>query len=246
MFAIPVEGGVATATASTDGGDYTIIDKPEGLNLVPGAWAPDNSEVVLDGCGSTGAAHYLWVVGGAAGPIESSECETRVRLPEGRHELALTVSDSGGRRYRADPSRSATCLVGLGDSFSAGSGDSRSGLVAADYDQAHCTRSGRSGQARAALEMERRDPKTSVTFITSPARARADFGLLGAQRPTAAASQLSRSRRAGRGLRLLHDQGNDAPSRDHRAAIGSPTRPRISQARQTHGYAAPPLSCAGV
>ena len=45
-------------------------------------------------------------------------------------------------------------VVGLGDSFSAGSGDSRSGLVSIDYDQARCTRSGRSGQARAALEME--------------------------------------------------------------------------------------------
>jgi len=138
-------------------------------------------EVVLDGCESEGATRYAWSVDG--GPaVESSECETRAYLPEGRHELALTVRDSSGGSDTTQLSVEVQDLivVGLGDSFSAGSGDSRSGLVAADYDQAHCTRSGRSGQARAALEMERRDPKTSVTFIhLACGGARADFGLLG-------------------------------------------------------------------
>jgi lysophospholipase L1-like esterase len=104
-------------------------------------------------------------------------------LAEGRHELALTVHDGGGSSDTTPLAVEVRDLivVGLGDSFSAGSGDSRSGLVAADYDQARCTRSGRSGQARAALEMERRDPKTSVTFIhLACGGARADSGLLGA------------------------------------------------------------------
>jgi hypothetical protein len=138
-------------------------------------------ELVLDGCGSAGATRYRWAVGGAA-PIESSECETRVRLPEGRYEVSLTATDSSGGSGTATFTAEVRDLivVGLGDSFSAGSGDSRSGLVAADYDQARCTRSGRSGQARAALELERRDPKTSVTFIhLACGGARADFGLLG-------------------------------------------------------------------
>ncbi len=137
-------------------------------------------EVVLDGCGSLGAARYLWFVDG--GPaMGSSDCESRVRLAEGSHSVALTVRDSGG----ASDSTGLTAevrdliVVGLGDSFSAGSGASRSGLLAADYDQARCTRSGRAGQARAALEMEHRDPKTSVTFIhLACGGARADFGLL--------------------------------------------------------------------
>lgn len=138
-------------------------------------------EVVLDGCGSEGAAHYVWSVDGDPAS-ESSECETRAFLPEGRHELALTVRNGGGSSDTARRTIEVRDLVvvGLGDSFSAGSGDSRSGLVAADYDQARCTRSGRSGQARAALEMEQRDPKTSVTFIhLACGGARADFGLLG-------------------------------------------------------------------
>jgi hypothetical protein len=136
--------------------------------------------VVLDACSSEGAARYLWSVDG--GPeLESSECETRVELAEGPHALVLTVqaADGGSDTARLDAEVRDLIVVGLGDSFSAGSGDSRSGLVAADYDQAHCTRSGRSGQARAALEMERRDPKTSVTFIhLACGGAQADPGLL--------------------------------------------------------------------
>jgi len=125
---------------------------------------------------------YAWFVDDAR-PVETDACEARVRLPEGPHEIALTVRDASGGSDTAQVSIEVRDLVvvGLGDSFSAGSGDSRSGLVAADYDQVHCTRSGRSGQARAALEMERRDPKTSVTFIhLACGGARADAGLLGA------------------------------------------------------------------
>jgi lysophospholipase L1-like esterase len=144
---------------------------------------PDDGryEVVLDGCRSEGAVRYVWFVDGGRA-IESSECETRVRLPEGAHQLALTVRDSGGGSNTAQLAAEVHDLivVGLGDSYSAGSGDSRSGLVAADYDQARCTRSGRAGQARAALAMERRDPKSSVTFIhLACGGARADLGLLG-------------------------------------------------------------------
>src|SRR5688572_6217390 len=52
-------------------------------------------EVVLEGCDSTGAVSYRWVVGGAT-PIESSECDTRVRLPEGRYDVAFTATDGSG------------------------------------------------------------------------------------------------------------------------------------------------------
>jgi hypothetical protein len=114
-------------------------------------------------------------------PIRSDECETRVGLSEGPHAVALTAhaADGGNDTVQLSFEVRDLIVVGLGDSFSAGSGDSRSGLVAADYDQVHCTRSGRSGQARAALEMEQRDPKTSVTFIhLACGGARADMGLL--------------------------------------------------------------------
>jgi hypothetical protein len=73
-------------------------------------------------------------------------------------------------------------VVGLGDSFSAGSGNSRQGLISLDYDNVRCTRSGRSGQAAAALALEQSDPKTSVTFIhLACGGARADPGMLRAR-----------------------------------------------------------------
>lgn len=179
--------GVGDADTPGPDGIVDDYDNAQG-RLIPGVNGnistkfPEDGryEVVLDGCASQGATRYVWFVDGGAA-IESSECETRVRLAEGPHQLALTARDSGGGSDTAQITAEVRDLivVGLGDSFSAGSGDSRSGLVAADYDQAHCTRSGRSGQARAALEMERRDPKTSVTFVhLACGGARADKGLL--------------------------------------------------------------------
>jgi hypothetical protein len=177
--------------ADTPGPDGVVDDYDNAQGpLVPGINGnistkfPEDGryEVLLDGCASTGAARYLWFVDGAA-PVETSDCEARVRLAEGPHRVALTVRDaSGGSDTRSDEIEVRDLIVvGLGDSFSAGSGDSRSGLVAADYDQVRCTRSGRAGQARAALELERRDPKTSVTFVhLACGGARAGPGLLGA------------------------------------------------------------------
>jgi hypothetical protein len=177
--------------ADTLGPDGIVDDYDNAQGrLVPGSNGnistpfPDDGryEVVLDGCASSSAQRYVWFVDGDR-PFETADCETRVRLPEGPHAVGVTVRDASGA---GDTTQAAIevrdlIVVGLGDSFSAGSGDSRSGLVAADYDQIRCTRSGRSGQARAALELERRDPRTSVTFIhLACGGARADAGLLGA------------------------------------------------------------------
>jgi lysophospholipase L1-like esterase len=137
-------------------------------------------EVILDACDSSGALDYVWLVDNGA-PVPSAECETRVRLTEGPHEVALTVhGESGGTDSTTIQVQVKNLIVvGLGDSFSAGSGDSRSGLVALDYDQIQCTRTGRAGQARTALEMEKRDPKTAVTFIhLACGGAQAEKGLL--------------------------------------------------------------------
>lgn len=179
-----------TGDADTPGPDGIVDDYDNAQGrLVPGANGNVSSkfpedgryEVVLDGCASSGsAARFLWFVDGDP-PVESSDCEVRVHLPEGRHEIALTVRDADGASDTVSLAAEVRDIVavGLGDSFSAGSGDSRSGLVAADYDQVRCTRSGRAGQARAALEMERRDPKTSVTFIhLACGGAQVDPGLL--------------------------------------------------------------------
>ena len=137
-------------------------------------------DVVLDACASNGATSYVWFVDGGD-PIHSDACQLQVKLTEGPHNVALTAIDASGKDDTVPLSLNVKNLivVGLGDSFSAGSGDSRSGLVGADYDQLQCTRTGRAGQARAALEMETRDPKTSVTFIhLACGGAQAEKGLL--------------------------------------------------------------------
>lgn len=142
---------------------------------------PDGKYVVeLDACAFEGGQRFSWSVDG--GPaVEATTCTTEVRLSEGRHEVAVTVGGSAG-----DERESMTIdvrdliVVGLGDSYSAGSGASRTGLVGAAYDNIPCTRTGHSGQARAALAMERLDGKTSVTFIQlACGGARAELGLLG-------------------------------------------------------------------
>ena len=122
-------------------------------------------EVILDACDTPDATAWAWSVDG--GPAQAAAgCETTVRLTEGPHEvdlIATTPSGEGGQRLQLQVRD--LIVVGLGDSYSAGSGNARGGLVSLDYDNLECTRSGRSGQAAAALEIERRDPRTSVTFI---------------------------------------------------------------------------------
>jgi lysophospholipase L1-like esterase len=122
-------------------------------------------EVVLDACQTLGAARFTWSVEETT--FETAECTVTLPLPEGRHTVGIVATDSDGRdgKLSLDVEVRDLIVVGLGDSFSAGSGNSRGGLVSLDYDNLDCLRSGRSGQAWAALDLEQQDPKTSVTFI---------------------------------------------------------------------------------
>jgi hypothetical protein len=137
-------------------------------------------DVVLDACATSGATRFAWSIDG--GPSqEAPGCQTTVRLSEGPHEARLLATSADGAEAQMLLRLEVRDLivVGLGDSFSAGSGNSRGGLVSLDYDNVVCTRSGRSGQAMAALELEKRDPHTSVTFIhLSCGGARASLGFL--------------------------------------------------------------------
>jgi len=138
-------------------------------------------EVELDACRSSWAHEFSWSVDG--GPFEPADsCLHTVRLTEGAHRADLIARGGSGDESRTSLTMDVEDLivVGLGDSFSAGSGNSRNGLVSIDYDQVHCTRTGRSGQALAALALEKADEKTSVTFIhLACGGARATVGMLG-------------------------------------------------------------------
>ena len=136
-------------------------------------------EVVLDGCASEGATAWSWSIDDGP-PQPAASCTHTVRLTEGAHRAELIVRTAAGEE-RASLTLDVRDLVvvGLGDSFSAGSGNSRNGLVSIDYDQIGCTRTGRSGQALAALALENADAKTSVTFVhLSCGGARATTGFL--------------------------------------------------------------------
>lgn len=113
MFAIPVEGGLATATATTDGGDYTIVDKPEGLNVVPGAWAPDNSEVVLDGWSDTEAS----LTGTYRMNADGTELAQIVPSPDGRHYIPISYSPDGSKILIFREGGEATEASHAGDLF---------------------------------------------------------------------------------------------------------------------------------
>jgi hypothetical protein len=174
---------------SVEGSDG-IVDRYDNAQgrLVPGRDgnistkfpADGRYDVVLDACATEGAVRYAWSVdGGRVQPAEG--CATTVRLEEGPHLAVLTATAASGGESHVRLNLEVRDLVvaGLGDSFSAGSGNSRGGLVSLDYDNRECTRSGRSGQAAAALEIEKADPRTSVTFVhLACGGARAGMGLL--------------------------------------------------------------------
>jgi lysophospholipase L1-like esterase len=123
-------------------------------------------EVVLDACASEWVDEFAWAVDG--GPSQpASACRFTTKLTEGAHTAELVARNASGQESRASVTLDVKNLivVGLGDSFSAGSGNSRNGLLSIDYDQVRCTRTGRSGQALAALALEKADEQTSVTFI---------------------------------------------------------------------------------
>jgi hypothetical protein len=172
-----------TLDQSTDAPLGTSLSGPDGIvdrydraqgGLVPGRNGNISSrfpadglyEVILDACATTGADTYAWSIdGGPSQPV--SDCRATVRLAEGAHQARLTATSGGGGTASLELALDVRDLivVGLGDSYSAGSGNARGGLVSIDYDNIECTRSGRSGQAAAALELEKRDPHTSVTFV---------------------------------------------------------------------------------
>lgn len=123
-------------------------------------------DVVLDGCDSTGATSYTWRVG--AERITSAQCSTTTRLTEGKHAVTLTArgprgTDSAHRTITVK----TTIVLGLGDSYSAGSGAQVLGdnPAAGGYYDANCGRTPRSHQALAALAQEQADPRSSVILI---------------------------------------------------------------------------------
>lgn len=151
-------------------GDGLLDERTDAASVTPAAFT-----VRLDACASTGSiVQYLWDVDGVS--IPDTDCTLAIDFAEeGVHQVSLTVTDDQGATART--SRRVVVqdflVVGLGDSLASGEGNP---VVPADlsdlsnvkeprWQSRQCHRSEIAGQARAALRLERDDPRTSVTFV---------------------------------------------------------------------------------
>jgi lysophospholipase L1-like esterase len=116
----------------------------------------------------TPAQSYSWTIDGTA----HSGCQVSHAFPrQGTYDASLTISygASDVRTWTRQVEIRDIFIVSLGDSFASGEGapdfdrHSKQGLQWSDR---VCHRSALSGPARAALEIERSDPHTSVTFVS--------------------------------------------------------------------------------
>lgn len=160
----------------------------------------DGFELTLDGCGSIGAEQYIWSVDGSE-MARTDECSYNTRLPLGDYEVTLRVEGSGlSDALTENVSVRDILLVIMGDSYTSGEGNGtqyQEGVAdsslaeamgnsgagwseGAYWDYANCHRSTRSGQANAAIDLERADPYTSVTTLfLACSGAQIDNGILG-------------------------------------------------------------------
>ena len=163
-------------------------------NLEPGSCSAGcdgpNPEfrIELDASGSVvggaGIEEYVWDIRGEglASPVElrSAGPRAEVSLTEGAFEITLTVIAEGFETSaRESIEVDDIVIVSLGDSYASGEGNPEVGgdpatwaddgssdagtIQSLHHDGAH--RSGLAGPAQAALEIERADPHTSVTFV---------------------------------------------------------------------------------
>ena len=163
---------------------------------------PDGYEVSFDGCASTGdIQQYQWRVDGKRIPGNATRCTVTTRLPEGVHEVELLVKNKGRKSTVTQTVEIKDYLIVImGDSYSSGEGnatrydgmtgdDAFAATLANDgagwsegayWDYANCHRSTRSGQANAAIDLERADPHSSVTTLyLACSGAQIDSGILG-------------------------------------------------------------------
>lgn len=159
---------------------------------------PAGHPVQLTACGSRGDT-YSWQVSRdgalvATTPsrrITKKTCRTEIVLPEGVHELTLTVR-SGSKRATQELTADVrnVLMVAMGDSYASGEGNPRNveawlsgaGAFTPYWDQDGCNRSARGGPAQAALALEKSSPRTSVTLVyVACSGATVDRGILGPQ-----------------------------------------------------------------
>jgi hypothetical protein len=160
--------------------------KPSHEYLYP-RWWPVDFSACSSGAKAEDVTGYEWQFGDGARWSARSCGPVRHRYDAlGTYDVTLTIRMRDGSTASAGGLVEVRDLlvVALGDSFSAGEGnpdvDATSSTLPR-WQNGACHRSLRSGAALAALELERRDPHTSVTFVTlACSGATIANGLLGA------------------------------------------------------------------
>lgn len=202
-----------TVDADGDG----VIDRYLDGNRSADVPADGRYEVILDACNSANATWFQWTIDRRT--VATRECATPIALQEGVHRATLQVVGPGGVATARGRVEVVTHVVlGLGDSYGAGSGaavpsDTPGDAAARGYVDATCERTPRAHQAKAALELERSDPRSAVVFIhLACAGAHVSPGMLSPLRGNR--PQVDQARDLLRGqtpdLALLSIGGNDA------------------------------------
>jgi hypothetical protein len=146
--------------------------------------------LILDGCASKGVINgYQWHVARSNfdKTAPSADCRKRLSVPTlGIYKVTLTITDAGHHRatLKKDVPVKDWLIVSIGDSVASGEGNpdvyGRVHGLGSRWSSRRCHRSPRAASARAALQLEKSDPRTSVTFIhVACSGATVDRGLLG-------------------------------------------------------------------
>ncbi|TMI24853.1 hypothetical protein E6H36_07805, partial [Candidatus Bathyarchaeota archaeon] len=135
---------------------------------------PQSFTVHLDGCSSLpesnrAGASYKWTIPAVTTRTDGCAID-QAFLAQGPYSVTFTVTDRNGQADSLTQSIDVKDLliISIGDSAASGQGNpdikARLGF-GAKWEDRQCDRSANAGPALAALEIERNDPPTSVTFI---------------------------------------------------------------------------------
>jgi hypothetical protein len=161
------------------GTEVTVRD----LNPPPEVIHPVRLRVRLDARASTAGRSpiqtFKWEIRNADGTLAvdeppSDSASLLIRVPAGTYPTKLTVTDQDGRSdtVAMDVVVKDLLVVSVGDSVAAGEGNPEIvGVPQSDerwpeWQDQRCHRSPLSGPVQAALQMEKADPHTSVTFLS--------------------------------------------------------------------------------
>jgi hypothetical protein len=185
VFFIPWE----KVTTFKGWGVELILDKPQVKGALEGTgltwltrWTVD-----FDACGTVPSPGELrWDIDGQ--PLSQTTCSFSHDFTELKSyvvSLTVTTLDGQSNSARASVTLRDLLIVSIGDSFASGEGNPdkmREDPGGVKWIDERCHRSAWAGPARAAIIIEKADPKTAVTFISFACTgASIKKGLLGAQ-----------------------------------------------------------------